>query len=283
MYNCIVHITIELQQQCFSWTSDALFFKKLRTTTMSKKPLQITKFSAKSIMNKINNSSSPVICVIGKRNTGKSQIVRALLYANREIPSGIVICPTENANSFYSQFCPDSFIYHEFDPDILNRIMKRQKRLIQKNGKDFKNNFFIVLDDCMYNSKEICNNIHIKEIFRNGRHFQITIIVAAQYVMDLPIPLRSNVDLVFCMRENNLSNVERLYKSFFGVFPTKQLFIQVFNKTTENYGAIVIDTLSHSNNVEDCVFWYKAPQPCPEFKIGSKEFWEFHEQHYSKT
>ena len=244
--------------------------------------LQIKKFSAETITEKIQNGSSPVICVIGKRNTGKSQVIQGLLRSNRCIPTGIVICPTECGNAFYSTFCPDSFIYHDFDADLLSKIMQRQRKRIKQYGRVPSNHFFIVLDDCMYNSKEICNNIHIKEIFRNGRHFQITIIVAVQYIMDLPIPLRSNIDLVFCMRENNLSNIDRLYKSFFGIFASKELFKQAFNIITENYGSIVIDTLSRSNRVEDCVFWFKAPYPCPLFCMGSSKVWNFHGRFYNE-
>jgi Poxvirus A32 protein len=232
------------------------------------------------VTDKIRSESSPVICVIGKRNTGKSQVIQSILSANRTIPSGIIMCPTETGNAFYSNFCPDSFIYNDFEPDILKKIMNRQKNIIKERGKHPENDFFIILDDCMYNSKEICNNLHIKEIFRNGRHFQITIVVAVQYVMDLPIALRSNIDLVFCMRENNLNNLDRLYKSFFGIFPTKNDFIQAFNKITENYGAIVVDTLSRSNCIQDCVFWYRAEYPCKPFKIGSEEFWQFHYDNY---
>jgi hypothetical protein len=209
-------------------------------------------------------------------------VIQSLLRQNSQIPTGVIICPTEAGNGFYSNFCPDSFIHHDFDPVILEKIMKRQKTLVRQRGKVPENDFFIVLDDCMYNSKEICNDLNIREIFRNGRHFQITIIVAAQYVMDLPVSLRSNVDLVFCMRENNLQNVERLYKSFFGIFPTKQIFGQAFNTITENYGAIVVDTLSRSNRIDECVFWYRAPYPCPPFRLGSSNLWRFHEQHYDE-
>lgn len=260
------------------------FNNNINAVTLSNsKTLQINKFCPKTISDKIRSDSSPVICVIGKRNTGKSQVIQSLLSSNRCIPTGIVICPTESGSSFYSNFCPDSFIYHDFDPNLLRRIMYRQRVRVKKHGRIPKNDFFIVLDDCMYNSREICNNVNIKEIFRNGRHFQITIIVAAQYVMDLPVALRSNIDLVFCMRENNLSNVERLYKSFFGIFPTKQLFAQAFNTITENYGSIVVDTLSRSNKIEECIYWYRAPFPCPSFKLGSPELWRFHQLNYDES
>ena len=205
--------------------------KKKQTGTESR--LQLKKFNPIVLSEKIAKDASPVICIIGKRNTGKSEVIRSLLYHNKEIPSGIVISPTEMGNKFYGSFCPDSFIHHHFDPELLGRVMTRQRRRVTKYGKIPKNNLFLILDDCMYDSKEVCGNTHIKEIFRNGRHFQITIIVTTQYVMDLPVALRSNIDFVFCMRENNVANIERLYRSFFGIFKTKYLFSQAFSVVTE--------------------------------------------------
>lgn len=245
--------------------------------------LQIKKFDATIISQKRRSESAPIICVIGKRNTGKSEVIRNLLYHNRTIPTGIVISPTESGNSFYSKFCPDLFIHHEFNPDLLRIILKRQKRKVKLYGKNPKNDFFLILDDCMYNSKEICNNIHIKEIFRNGRHFQIMLIMSAQYVMDLPVSLRSNIDYVFCMRENNIQNAERLYKSFFGIFSNKNMFIQAFNVITENYGSIVLDNLSRSNRICECVYWFRAPFPPPVFRLGSAKMWKTHQQKYDES
>ena len=34
-----------------------------------------------------------------------------------------------------------------------------------------------------------------------------------------------------------------------------------------------------SNNLEDQVFWYKA-EPHADFKLGSKELWDYHNQNY---
>ena len=245
--------------------------------------LQIKKFGPSTLTEKIASDSSPVICILGKRNTGKSEIIRSLLYYNNTIPCGIVISPTESGNKFYSEFCPDSFIHHQFDPELMERVMKRQRRRVTKHGKIPSNNFFVILDDCMYESKEICGNKQIKEIFRKGRHFQITIIVTTQYVMDLPVALRSNVDFVFCMRENNVANIERLYRSFFGIFPTKQSFSQAFSVVTENYGSIVCDNLSRSNRIDECVFWFRALYPCPPFRMGNNKYWTFHNKFYDNN
>ena len=43
----------------------------------------------------------PVIVLIGRRDTGKSFLVRDLLYYQQDIPIGTVISGTEAGNGFY--------------------------------------------------------------------------------------------------------------------------------------------------------------------------------------
>jgi hypothetical protein len=98
--------------------------------------------------------------------------------------------------------------------------------------------------------------------------------------MDLSPDLRANVDYVFVLRENVIQNRERLYKSFFGVFPTFDMFCQVMNACTENYECLVLDNTSKSNRIEDCVFYYKAPIRTG-FRIGSDAMWQYHAKNYN--
>jgi len=93
--------------------------------------------------------------------------------------------------------------------------------------------------------------------------------------MDLSPDLRANVDYVFILRENVLANREKLYKNFFGIFPSFDVFNQVMTMCTENYECLVLDNTSKSNRIEDCVFFYKA-KPRANFRIGSPSLWTFH-------
>ena len=98
--------------------------------------------------------------------------------------------------------------------------------------------------------------------------------------MDLTPDLRANVDYVFILRENVIQNREKLYKAFFGIFPTFDMFNQVMTACTENYECLVLDNTSKSNKIEDCVFWYKAK--ChSNFRIGSPSMWRFHQKNYN--
>ena len=81
-------------------------------------------------------------------------------------------------------------------------------------------------------------------IFMNGRHWKILFMITMQYCMDLPPALRANIDYVFILRENIIQNREKLWKNFFGIFPTFDSFSEVMNACTENYECLVLDNTS---------------------------------------
>jgi hypothetical protein len=45
------------------------------------------------------------------------------------------------------------------------------------------------------------------------------------------------------------------------------------DQCTENFECLVINNNAKSNKLGEQIFWYKA-EPHPDFKLGSKEFWE---------
>ena len=99
-------------------------------------------------MNRIGKGS---VCVmIGKRNTGKSFLTKDLLWYKRDIPIGTVISGTEGANQFYSKIVPKLFIHGEFDTQIVQNMIKRQKILINKineGDNSIDPRCFLILDD----------------------------------------------------------------------------------------------------------------------------------------
>jgi hypothetical protein len=220
------------------------------------------------------------VCVlIGKRNTGKSTLVTDILYHKKHLPAGIVMSATEEGNHHYQQFVPDLFIYGDYDREAIERVLERQRQILLHNKPISP--AFILLDDCMYD-KKFMKDTCIRKCFMNGRHWKIFFMLTMQYCMDLTPDLRANVDYVFILRENIIQNREKLYKAFFGIFPTFDMFNQIMNACTENYECLVLDNTSKSNKIEDCVFWYKAKLH-PQFRIGSPQLWNYHKKHYNPT
>jgi hypothetical protein len=231
-------------------------------------------------LRKFNPENMPddKVCVfIGKRGTGKSVLVTDILYHKRHIPSGIVMSATEEGNHHYQSFVPDLFIYSDYDKEAIERVIERQKQQLQTR-EDIQS-AFILLDDCMYDRKFMKDSC-IRQVFMNGRHWKLFFMLTMQYCMDLSPDLRANVDYVFILRENVIQNREKLYKSFFGIFPTFDMFNQVMTSCTENYECLVLDNTSKSNRIQDCVFWYKASVR-KNFRIGSPEMWAFHKRYYN--
>ena len=68
------------------------------------------------------------------------------------------------------------------------------------------------------------------------------------------------------------------------MFHTFEMFCQTMDACTENFECLVIHNGAKSNKLEDCVFWYKAdPKQIKNFRFGSSNFWEFHEDRYDPS
>jgi hypothetical protein len=242
--------------------------------------LELSKFNMKNISFKPNESKGPVVVLIGRRDTGKSFLVRDLLYYHQEIPIGTVISGTEEGNGFYGKLVPRLFIHNEYNTAIIENILKRQKTVlnqIKKEMEAYKRSTidpraFVILDDCLYDASWTRDKM-MRLLFMNGRHWKIMLIITMQYPLGVPPTLRTNIDYVFILREPYIANRKRIYDNYAGMFPTFESFCQVMDQCTENYECLVINNNSKSNKLQDQVFWYKADSH-NDFRLGSKEFWE---------
>jgi len=234
--------------------------------------LKLKKFDMSSI------KSDKVVLFIGKRETGKSFLVRDLLWHNRDLPVGTVISGTEGANQFYSKMIPSIFIHDEYTPEIINNFVKRQGRLIKKQVggvAEYQNidpRAFLILDDCLYDNTWVKDK-NVRSLFMNGRHFKAFFIITSQYSLGIPPNLRTNVDYVFVLRETIHSNRRRLYEQYCGMFPTYEFFCTVMDQCTENFECLVINNNSKSSKLEEQVYWYKA-EPHSDFRLGADILWK---------
>jgi hypothetical protein len=243
--------------------------------------ISLSKFKPRTIeARRTTGAGPPTIVFIGKRGTGKSTLVADILYYMRHIKAGVAISATEDGNAYYSKFIPEILIHSEYKPEIIQQVITRQKKVINSDTKTPDGDVFVLLDDCMYD-KRMIRDVNIRGIFMNGRHWRISFMLTMQYCMDLPPDLRSNIDYVFILRENIIQNQEKIYKNFFGIFPHFSIFQDVLNSCTEGYDCLVLDNTSKSNNIQDCVFWYRA-KPTRNFKVGTKELWKYCKKNYDE-
>ena len=235
--------------------------------------LEMKKFDISKI------TDDKVVVLIGKRNTGKSYLIKDLLYHHTDLPVGTVISGTESANHFYADMVPKIFIHDEYTPKLIDNVVRRQKLIINTLNKEIaiygKNTTdpraFVILDDCLYDSTWTKDK-NVRALFMNGRHLKMFFIISMQYPLGIPPNLRTNIDFIFILRENIVANRKRIYDNYAGMFPTFEVFCQVMDQCTENFECLVIDNTTKSNQLSDTVFWYKA-DAAPPFKVCQEEYW----------
>ena len=224
----------------------------------------------------LDSRKSPMIVIIGKKDTGKSFLVRDILFHTQEcFPIGTVISGTEVANEFFQHMVPSKLIHDKYKPEIIMNVIKRQLGLKQQRNLSKSSTIdprtFLILDDCLYDASWIREE-STRYVFMNGRHVDLSTMITMQYPLGITPNLRTNVDFVFILRENILGNRKRIYENYAGMFPTFEMFCQFMDQCTENYECIVICNSSPSNKLEDQVFWYKASDHGP-FHLCDESLW----------
>ena len=226
------------------------------------------------------------ICMCAKRRSGKSFLIRDLLHTKRNIPAGMVLAPTDRMTEFYTKFIPSIFVHYEYRSELLSNLFSRQQLITEKNKqrvlqhrKPIDKRAFLIMDDCLSSKGEWAKDPNIAEMFFNGRHHNIMFILSMQFPLGIKPELRGNFDYIFLLSEDFLCNQKRLYEHYAGMFPSFEVFRKVFTETTENFGCMVIDNKSHSKNIQDKVFWYRASEP-GEFMVGSSKTQNYHKKYF---
>lgn len=233
----------------------------------------------------------PTILLNAKRGSGKSWVIRSLLVNYRNLPGGMIICPTDCYDPFYSKFFPNVFIHHKYDSQIMANVLQRQETIIDKCKEKMKQKkkidprIYIVMDDCLDSKGSWAKDGPINTIFYNGRHLYITYILAIQYALGVGPDLRMNFDYIFLFANKMAAEQRKLHIYYAGIFQTFDSFRDVFTQITgSDHGVMVvvarINGSGGSDKIEDNVFWYKAKPDAPKY-VGNKQFNKFNKDNFN--
>jgi hypothetical protein len=244
--------------------------------------LNLKKFNLKDI---IHNAT--VLC-LGRRRSGKSFLVRDIFFNHQKIPKGLIFSGTEAANPFFSDFFPDTFIHSDYNPSLVETAMTCNGKKVRTarniypelNGLLPSNRFCIVLDDMLADANSWKTEKTIKEIFFNGRHYNIFFILTMQYPLGISPALRSNIDYVFVFNEPSIKNRKKIYEDYCSMIPSFDAFQNILDSCTQDYECLVVKLSGNTSDLRDQVFWYKA-KPRSNFKLGHPKIWEYHNKQYN--
>ena len=209
----------------------------------------------------------PFSCtVVSKRNSGKSFLVRDIVYElskQGRINQVIVMSNTsgQSLNADYDYMPPAMLMMYK-EATIL-KIMEMQQKQI-KAGKIRE--ILLVLDDVV--GSDTSNSAEgsrlIRSIFANSRHYHISVILLSQIATRLLQPaIRENSDVIFFSRLNRKS-LETMAEAVCNI--DKKAFVAISEKNNKNYSFIFYNNQTQSNNPEDFLFIVKAKER--KFTLG---------------
>ena len=239
--------------------------------------LKLKKFNPVTISD--NGLLGCFIVLIGRRNSGKSTLMKDLLGRMTDIDIVIGVSPTDDTNQLMTECIPKAFVFREASEDFLKNIMESQQKRWSDNKKGLE--LCICLDDVAWDTA-FFNSKTFKQLCFNGRHMHITVILAMQYALCIPPPIRAQVDLCITMSEKMLSNRKKLWEQFFGMMTFTE-FCQIMDKTTNGFECLCLWNRSRSNELDTMLYWYVA---CYDFsknvKTSNACFWTLSE-HYCNS
>jgi hypothetical protein len=212
----------------------------------------------------------PFSCtVVSKRNSGKSFLVRDIVYElskQGRINQVIVMSNTsgQSLNADYDYMPPAMLMMYK-EATIL-KIMELQQKLV-KAGKIRE--ILLVLDDVV--GSDTSNSAEgsrlIRSIFANSRHYHISVILLSQIATRLLQPaIRENSDVIFFSRLNRKS-LETMSEAVCNI--DKKAFVAISEKNNKNYSFIFYNNQTQSNNPQDFLFVVKAKER--KFTLGGSK------------
>lgn len=239
--------------------------EKIDVTKIKEFPLHTMELNSKCI-------------AIGSTKCGKSTLVEDTVQVYRhQFPVCGIISGSEDNNHAYSKIFPDLYIHTDYDEEILNNWEKRQKLAMA----DCKNpNAMYIIDDSSYDQKYMKRPV-FQKWYKLGRHWKMMLWLCIQYSNDIPPTVKNNFDYAFIFRDPDDENRKKLYKNYGGITKSFNNFCDLMDQLTGDFTALVIwRTNQRSNEIEDCVFYYKARQH-EDIEFGSQEYKQWSEERYN--
>lgn len=219
-----------------------------------------------------------MVGLLGRRGSGKTYILWDIMQHHREIGEGVVFSGTEESNGFWKCCIPDGYIHDTYRPEIVRAMIERQhkrpKTARNDDGKPCPPAVFLVLDDMIHQKKELAACQYLRYVFLNGRQSKIFCIIAMQESTAFPPWARLQFDYIFLCHTDSFLELENIYRRFFGLVPTKELFCDIVSTTTENYRALVLDNKPQTRDLNKRLFWHRVSDiHRKSHRVGSRAYW----------
>lgn len=219
------------------------------------------------------------IAIFGQRRQGKTVLAEDLLY-NIQFKRAHILCGSVGSAKSFRKFVYDTYVEKATIARLEELVQIQADRSEDETLTEEEIEMCLVVDDVGFN-KKFMRHPSMGELGSNGRQFKMATLVMIQYIIQMPTELRGNLDYIFFTREQSITNSEKARLQYGGLCGRgaagQAVWAAVMSASTQNKCVLCIDqTISDSDSIEDCYFWYKARFPMPKWWLGDKAYRAHH-------
>lgn len=164
------------------------------------------------------------IIINGITGSGKTTMLTNLLYAmSGKIDAAYLFSETADMTGDFDGIIHPACIFDKFNESVLESIVNRQQAILLKLREmgriDLWKNFnvVIILDDFSTDAATWRSSKQVIKLATQSRHFNITFIIAVQYLMTCPPLLRQNARLIFATSLTSDGEINVFYRECWNV------------------------------------------------------------------
>jgi len=217
---------------------------------------------------KIIDGSTWVLC--SSRRSGKSTFAMFLCAFKGGFMdlSHKVIVMTTGCNSNSWNLIPESDIYIDYQPELLNDILDFQANLMQQ-GKEAPV-ITIILDDLLVatsRGRNLCSqyDLTLWRIFSTGRHYNIHLVLISQSISLIGLNFLRNCDY-FCWFDFKLKNDKKKLVQILGAYGDENEIYSLIDKP-ERYHIFILELTSAGYELEEKLQTFKVPSEFLNLKL----------------
>jgi hypothetical protein len=191
------------------------------------------------------------------QNTGKTTMVRDLLWHHQDLSAASAIVGVIDEHPRMQTLMGDDHVSDEYSAERMAAIVEQHRAT---GGPTV-----ILLDNCLYESAVFDDPV-MRDLFEIAETTQTCVLITMLYAMGIPQRMLNRVGRVCLFREKISANRRRLYQCYATWIPEFDIFCQVLDQCTDDYGCLVLDTRADDLPWEDRIAWAKAEMR-PAFQL----------------
>lgn len=216
------------------------------------------------------------IILYGPRRSGKSKLIANICQRMRHYFPEVVCFTMTKSSAEYFGYLPYNRVIEGLDEDLLEKLFKHQQKLKEamSRGEDVGNpNLLIILDDCMAEGLRYKKTFN--KIFYNGRHVNITLIVAVQDVRGIAPSATINCDVACTFSLPDHRGRDAIREKF-ADYLTRDEFDNLYDSEHINkkYHIVLFDIAHRYNPLDKRISFGCVDEEAEEpFVMGNRAMW----------